>query len=413
MKEQLKRTSISTLVPVLISLIIVLGAGIGYELAQNRSGTTTTITLTATSYVTETTTPASIFSLEIGNINVSDYGPFPQWITIDPNLETLYLSGGSSIMTINAKTLSVTGNYPIPGTGSYLYDIDPNTNVLYVLYSSCANVTGSACNDSNARIYVGEMNGTSGVLLHQFPLPSGSYFAVNHATNTLYYAVPCVNPNARSTFDEYLTNCGYLVAVNGTTGVKIDNISLGQEPWSPVVDQNTNMIYTTDGSNLLIINGTSDTIQARIALKFTDSTPIIKVDPATNTVFDLGANGTFANTILVALNGTNGHILYSSVIGSACLVNINRVYVNSFTNQIYADGGLNTDNLVYINASTGKISNIVSIPGQYYIDSTFDPSLSETYVLLNGSIAVLPSHLNQIYDNASFFGYSFCPGPMK
>ena len=414
LKESLDRMSVSTFVSVLFILVIVLGSGLGYELATNHSATTFTKTVTATSYLTETTAPPSIFSLELGNINVSDYGTLPpRWIASDPNLGIIYLSGGSNIMTLDAKTLSIEGNYSIPGTGSYLFDINQNTNTLFVLYSSCGSLTGANCNDSNVRTYIGEINGTSGVILRQFPLPNNSWRpAVDYQTNIIYETQLCPNPSSHDFLDEYLTNCGYLLAVNGTTGDQLANISLGQEPESTAVDQTTNTIYTTDGNDLLIINGTTDSIKSSTSLKFSDSSPVIRVDAASNTVFVLGANGTDASTILVALNGTSGQILYFSTIGSACLVNTNGFYVNSITNQIYASAGLSTDNLVYINAGNGKITNIVSMPRYNYVDSTFNPKLDETYVLLNDTVVTLPSHLSQYYDNASSFDSSFCPGPL-
>jgi hypothetical protein len=125
-------------------------------------------------------------------------------------------------------------------------------------------------------------------------------------------------------------------------------------------------------------------------------------------VFSLATNG--SSTTITAVNGSTGRILYSSRIGSACSVDPNRYHVNPVTNQIYASGDNETSGnyLLVVNASDGRLVNMISTLGNVYEDSTSNPSTGEVYLLVGNQLVALPAELSGAYVNPSILTYSGC-----
>lgn len=404
-----------------IIVVVILSVGIIAALEYNTtySGTTKTATRSFTSStITASSTPAitvtlessssltsvmipSVFDYEDWNVSGNTDGYPPTSISFNSNSDEIYLSDAptNNITIVDANTHEVTGVFSMPGIYAGQVDVDPQSNILAVWVNICTEpkLNASACPPADNIPSVVVVNGSSGAVLHTFLLYPGD-FAVDSATSRIYETRDCPDPNA-SIFNPYYTNCGFLTSYDMITGSLISNISLNAEAFQIEVNPNNNMLYVLNSSDLMLINATNFATEAETSLAYySSSTPILQVDPTTDTVFALGINAT--STIISAINGTTGSILYSTVIGSACTIDSNRYYVNSYTNQIYATGWnntLGTNYFLVINASTGDIATMLSTQGYVYAGSTFNPDFNEIYLLAtSGNASEVVSFLLQL-----------------
>lgn len=383
---------------------------------------TFTITSTPSSSPTKITTttstimPPTVFNFEVWNVSGNTYGYPPSLITFNSNSSEIYLSGAPSnnITIIDANTHNVTGILTMPGIDAEHIDVDPETNILLVWVVTCnePNKNASTCPANDISTTVAEITASTGAVIHAFPLYPG-YFAVNFASSTIYEIQPCPNPNG-PILNPYYTNCGFLTSYDMLTGSLTSNTSLNAEPYGIAVNPNNNMVYVLASQNLLVINGTNGLTEGETSLSFySSSTPILQVDANTDTVFALGINAT--STIITAINGTTGAVIYSSVIGSACNIDSNRYYVNPYTNQIYASGFnsiLGSNYFLIIDATTGRLVNMLSTQAYEYADSTFNPKLNDIYLLMSkgnaSQLVSLPSEITSTYVNPSLLRDSQC-----
>jgi hypothetical protein len=338
-------------------------------------------------------------------VNVIGYSS----VSFDPNLNEIYLSGAPSrvVTVVDSKTHSVSGTFKIPGT-TYVDKIllDSKAGTLLAFAYTCQGEPGanvSTCNPGNIEPHLFELNDSSKAVIREFPILTGSY-AADVATGALYAVRTCPD----------LKNCGFLLKYDLATGALLDNVSLNAPPDSIAVNSETGMVYFITGStfegyseDLVTFNGTDDHMVSEVPFN-TISTPILQVDPSTNVVFSLATNG--SSTTITAVNGSTGEILYSSPIGSACSVDSNRYSVNPVTNQIYASGDNDTSGnyLLVVNASDGRLVNMISTLGNGYEDSTSNPGSGEVYLLLGNQLVALPAQLSGAYVNPSILTYSGC-----
>jgi DNA-binding beta-propeller fold protein YncE len=193
----------------------------------------------------------------------------------------------------------------------------------------------------------------------------------------------------------------------------IANVSLGVEPSGIAVSQTSEatVFVSTNDSELLLINGTSGQTEEETSLPYYNSyssTPVLETNPTTNAVFALYENST--QTILTAINGTNGKVIYSSSIGSACYVDSNRYYLNPHTDEIYASYSQgNSSFFLIINGRTGQLSNMLSTEGHVYVGSAYNPQSNEIYLLVgSGELISLALPVAQTYVNSSLLADSSC-----
>ena len=422
----------SSLVATTVVIAILVSSVAGYIAGRSQTVTTTRqstytsfLTTTATSTLTYTATsapatsiqtPPTVFNAESWNVAINGYAYPPSFVTFDTNSSTIYLSGAPSnlITVLDANTHELSSTFAVPGFYAGPILVDPKTNTLLVWADVCnnkPNATAATCNPTDINTTIVEVNGNTNGVIHVFPLNLGNP-AVDIGTGTLYETRACPNPHG-SVMDPDLPDCGFLVSYDLKSGSLLANISLKAPLADVAVNSRTNMIYLVLGASsssfeLMIMNGTTNKIVSETGLKFVTG-PVLQVNPDTNTVFALGANQ--SSTLVDAIDGTDGRVLYSSVIGSACTVNSNRYYVNPFTNQVYATGSnstLRTNYFLTIDASTGRLVNMLSTQGYYYEDSTYNPQLEEVYLLLNGQLVALPAQMHQTYVNPALLTESGC-----
>lgn len=383
-----------------------------------------TKSVTSTEVFTSVISAPDVFSVEDWNITINGYTYPPNDIAYNPVSGEIYLSGAPSnvITVVNANTHNVS-TFAVPGIFVGDVMVDPKTNTLLAWIDDCIKETNATCIPSDVNTTAVEINGTTDAVIRVFPLNLGN-FAVNFATDTIYETHSCPNPNGTIIFPD-LPNCGFLSSYDLKSGSLLANVSLGIPPSNVIVNPQSNMIYTVAGNTfapqqLLIINGTTNLVQSETPLSFYVTGLSLQINPNTNTVFALGANA--SSTIITALDGSSGRIIYSSVIGSACSVDTIDYSVNSLTNQIYSaayNGTLNTNYLLILNAANGQLINMLSSGGYAYTDSAFNLQANETYLLLQSPISPphlpapdqlvsLPTQLSQTYVDSSLLTSSNC-----
>jgi hypothetical protein len=201
------------------------------------------------------------------------------------------------------------------------------------------------------------------------------------------------------------------------------NVSMGAALLDLSVDSKTDVVYIhaygpasasfpEGAQELLIVNGTSLAVQSRIPLDYIFGVSMAD-DPNTNIVYVLAENGTSSD--LLALNGTSGNLIYSSVVGSACSVNLNELVVNAFSDQVYlyAENYPQISELfLVVNGATGGVSSIFSVDGGA-LQTAFNSQDGAVYVLLTNSLLILPAlPTSGSYDNTGLLAGAGCIPPM-
>jgi hypothetical protein len=352
-------------------------------------------------------------------VNVTGYSYPPNLVSFDPNSDEIYVSGAPSplVTVVDSKTHSVSGTFEIPGTIDVEEILlDSKAGTLLAFADTCQgepDANASTCDPGNVEPHLFELNESSKAVIREFPIPTESHEAFDLATGALYTVMDCPNPHG-GIGDQVLPNCGFLLKYDLVTGALLDNVSLNAPASSIAVNSETGMVYFITGStfggyseDFVAFNGTDDQRVSEVPFS-TISNPILQVDPSTNIVFSLATNG--SSTTITAVNGGTGGILYSSPIGSACNVDPNRYYVNAVTNQIYASGDNDTSGnyLLVLNASDGRLVNMISTLGNVYADSTSNPGTGEAYLLVGNQLVALPPRLSGAYVNPSILTYSGC-----
>lgn len=384
---------------------------------SNSSSTTSTTSSSMSSNNELPVGPSLISSVENWETAISGYSYPPNFLAFDPNSSLIYVSGGPSnlVTIVNARTHDVTGTFAVPGIYAGPVSVDPRTNNLLVWVDTCdvSNHNISTCDPNDIKVNADLLNGTTYQTIREFPVADGA-FAVDFTTENLYVVRNCPNPEGSVLFPDF-ANCGFLYSYDLDSGVLTSNVSLKEPSYVIAVNPRTNAVYTVATDQVsdyqfLIINGTTNKVEANTSASFQDSTPQLQVNVNTDTVFALGANG---SVIIASFNGTTGRIIYSAPIVSGCSVDSNRFYVNQVTNEIYGFGYTKQANyFLIINASDGRLLNMLSMQEHVYEDSTYDFAQNEIYLLLDGQLDAIPSQMTQTYTNASLLSSPPCPVPI-
>ena len=340
--------------------------------------------------------PISISSIETADIAI---GGAPRLIGVDSNTSRIYVSDwfSNNLTVIDATTHEVVTTIALPGGVGYGIAVDPKTDMVYIPVVACTN-TEAASNScdlpaaSSNPAGIVEVNGDTGEITGELPFGVAG-LAINPVTNTLYG-----------------TGGAGLLAIDAGTGSMIANISLTAGAPSIAVDQDTNMVYVAAcgaanflvcGSEVFLVNGTSQRLQATVQLGF-GTYPRIAVDPNTDVAYVTG------DASLVALNGTTGQIIYST--NTSTCATIDGLSVNPATDEVYATS-LELNYTLVFDGATGHLVNMYSFTEEPQYPS-FNPSTGELYVTLPGSLVIFPDITSTGHVDTSLLGRSEnCPLP--
>jgi hypothetical protein len=276
----------------------------------------TTLTATDTTRLTESLTITSTLNgiipplagVVMANISVEKYA----WnVAVDPKTNMIYESGPySDINVISGLTNRIVSKINSNSSSTQFLAVNPETNVLYA---------GNEIIDGNSNKVIDVLPyNVTGV-------------AIDTSTNTVYLLSQ----------DQTSETNSYLLIINGTSDVRIGEVSLNGSATGIAVSSITHSIYVpictmSSGctpSYLLSINGTDDSIKSRILLgtdSVTDTPLAIAVNPITNMVY-ITAKG------LISINGTTNQIVAKTDL-SAYLIQCRGISVNAQSNEIYVTG---------------------------------------------------------------------------
>jgi DNA-binding beta-propeller fold protein YncE len=119
--------------------------------------------------------------------------------------------------------------------------------------------------------------------------------AVNPVTDTVYFA----GANSAATVPappEF-----ELQVMNGSSDAIEATLTLAGAPYATAVDTATNMVYVSDGSQIAVLDGATNSISAMIALPAGTIPDGIAVDSTTNTVYV--TNGSYSNAGIIVIDG--------------------------------------------------------------------------------------------------------------
>jgi len=367
---------------VLAALVIglLVGAAATYALAgaglSRTTTTTSTSTLVSTSTVTsqqtvissttvEKTVTSVLTSTVFGGqpINATDVeianttGVGGIAVAVNAEAGVVYVLDTSSLTVVNASSHSVIANVPLLGnnTGGVIHAglaVDLSTGTVY------ASVQGE----------VVEVNGSTNTVVGDIPLNLGT-LAFDYATHVLW------GSNVQG---------GRLVGVDVRTGSLVANVSLGFSPYDVTVDHWTNMVYA-DGcansfvcvSEVAIVNGTSGNLVTTVDLR-SAGFPAMTMNPSTDVLYVTGA-------ALVALNGTDGQVIFSSN-PQTCGPFLDMAIIPA-SNQVLMVPQ-DYDFLLVYNGTTGALVNMYSLPGPAS-GVAYSPNTDELYLTANGDLLSL------------------------
>jgi DNA-binding beta-propeller fold protein YncE len=407
---------------VLIVVAVLVLLALPLQSLNQRSTSLAQTTATTASYSTPTSaspangTAPSISSVLVANVTVSG---FPGEIAVNPNTNRIYISDEfSNILTVvDASSHSVIGTVALPGTAANGAGIavDTTSDNVYVPVWGCTNVqdvNNSCISGPGTAQQAGivAIDGATDNITGEYRFDVGG-LAVNPSTGILYGISVNAGLSSNST--------GFLLEISEDSGSLIANISLGAGPLDVGVNAKTNMVYVTackqlslscTGAELLVINGTSHSLQSVTPFSLNALNFSLAIDPSTNTVYTMGEE---QNLTLVAVDGASGKVVYSQAIGSSCAGSGGGVLaLDIASGLIYASFDSQSFFLV-INASTGRTVNMLSTPGwlQY---AAFNPAASQVYATSEaqsqkvGYLLTVPGALNESYVNINLLQLGTC-----
>lgn len=339
--------------------------------SQKTVTSSTTVEKTVTSVLTSTVfggRPINGTDVEIAN--TTDVGGLA--IAVNAAAGVVYVLGTSSLAVVNATTHSVIANVALPGnnTGGIIHAglaVDLGTGTVY------ASVQGE----------VVEVNGSTNTVVGEIPLNLGT-LAFDYATHMLWGTD---------------IQAGSLVGVDVKTGSIVANASLGFSPEDVALNPWTDMVYADGcsnsfvcGSEVAIVNGTSGTIATTVDLRW-GSYPMMTMNPSTNVLYVAGG------AQLVALNGTDGQVVFSSN-PQTCSPFLDMAIIPSSNQVLMVPQNYNF--LLVYNGTTGALVNMYSLSGGAS-GVAYSPKTDELYIA-NGDLLSLHDVLETGNVNATLIG---------
>jgi len=351
----------------LLVVLVVASLGVGYLAAASAQHTetitsttasvrTSTVTsqLTTTSTATSTITsaingqPIPFASVETANITIAEgYDA----LAVNPNASRVYVAVGSSLTVVDASSHSVIADVNLPADISGGIAVDYKTNMVYV------SLEGE----------VAEINGSTNAVVGELPVNLWR-IAYDPSTNIIYgSSLAEVGQGQRN---------GTLVAVDALTG-SVANISLEFEPYFVAINPQSNAVYVVGCHQIglacdemaSIVNGTTEATVATIPLN-SSYYPSMTANPTTNVFYASGGSE------LVALNGTNGNVIFDSN-PQTCGPFPDMAVIPSSNQVIMVPQ--NSDYLLAYDGASGALVNMYSFPSSL-LSVAFDPNTGELYV---------------------------------
>jgi hypothetical protein len=392
--------------------------------ASVTGASTTTLTKYAISTTASIAGLPNLSSIEKGSVPISGTSIVSDYFQVDANDSRVYLPGaaGDNLTVLDATTGTLVTTIELPGSPTSVA-IDTKTGILYVNVQECSEMLNASnpCGSATVPSEIAKVNTSTDAVVGAIPVKMGG-LAVDPESDTLFGAYDCPSPQPQAVPSAPYP-CGYLYAINAQSGSVMANVSMGAALLGISVDSKTNVVYVhaygpastslpEGAQELLIVNGTTLAVQSRISLDFINGVNVAD-DPNTNVVYVLAGNGTSSD--LLALNGTSGNLIYSSVVGSACSVNPNELVVNPFSDQVYlyAENYPQISELfLVVNGATGSVSSIFSIDGGP-VQTAVNSQSGSVYVLLTKSLLILPAlPTSGSYDNTSLLAGAGCIPPI-
>jgi preprotein translocase subunit SecG len=389
--------------------------------------TTTTSNLTTATCSSSTTTIASLSTMRVSNssslcnleVAATNLGGDLYNPVLDSNAGLIYglsfsQDDSNTILTaVNTSSLASRTVLTLPGTGLAIA-VDVKTSTIYVSILGCIEgvQTPNSCSSNPSGFFDREIlrvNGSTGAIEGQTAIQTNeSFIGIDSNTDTLYAVQSCPHVNLSSP-------CGRLLAFNATTGSLAQNLTVKAFLSGLVVNQVTGMVYT-QGSWDLPASQSGDNhtlgivafqypppnlqVDFIVPLNYTNTIDL-SVDESTNTVYGFADNivGNESSANLVAVDGANGYVIFSKVVGTACSLYDSQggsaatpegATVNTSTNQVYLDTTQGDSTLVALDGTTGQVVGMVPAPSP--IDnSLFDSQSGRLFVFLEGgSVAAIP-----------------------
>jgi DNA-binding beta-propeller fold protein YncE len=338
---------------------------------ENGIATTFAIRLTSTiSGVWFPGQPIPVSDIETANVTV---GGDPRTIAVDPNHGRIYVADwfSKNLTVVDASSHAVVARIMLPAASSNGIAIDQNTSMVYVV------VSGG----------VAEVNGSTNKVVGELPL--------NFGPGSLAY-----NPSTHIIYGSPEDGHDDLVGADVRTGVIVANVSLGYWANSVAVNPKTNMLYTA-GCNVVgtgcnsaasVVNGTSNTLVRTVRLN-SYSGPRIAMDPKADVVYVSGDR-------LVALNGTDGNVIY--IVNPQECPPIDSMAVITSSNEVIAQTPNGNYMLVY-DGATGKVVNMYTLSSSLQFVA-FNSATNEFYVSTSAELLAFPNFVSTGNVDTSLLG---------
>ena len=371
-------------------------------------------------------------STGLGNIETAENSSnitfeFP---TLDPNSGLIYgltanQNGTNRLLTsFNTTSLAFQTVQSIPGTGIGLA-VDPMTNEVFVAVAPppCAQglPAGGCSSDQGSVLRVnastGEVKGKISVSTYGFGVSiHGSGIGIDPDTDTLLVLQPCPTPSSNPGPNvALLPPCGRILAYGAQTGALVGNNTLPADFQDFAVAPVTGLLYIaaawepqTGGPDytqgVIAVDLFNLSVDFIVPMNVT-SVNTLSIDEGHNiapVVYGLADNDTSAD--FFAIDGRNGYVIFSNVVGSADSVR-GAPMVNTLTNQVYLGAfekvgcvsqGADLAYLVVLDGTTGKVVGMIDASPYGPNALILDPAQGTVYAIGSAvgsgtSIATFPS----------------------
>ena len=293
----------------------------------------------------------------------------PTDIAVNPNTNTIYAfsyDDPTTLLIINGTTYdeqTIELDYKIEKIL-----VDPDTNTTYL-----------GAQDEFYNYFILPVNSATNQVVDPIPLSTiPDEIVVNPSTKTLYaFSNDYLNGTSISAIDATTKEVESTYPINGLTPNNIPIKGMAMNP-------NTNTIYAFDylysnGTNISVINGTTNQIMDIIQLKYEPWD--ISINPTTNIIYvhtvnrsDVSPSGYFPDYITL-INGTTNQAIWNTSLQS-----FDYVMVDPNTNKLYAikhDQLSDNNSLSITNISTNETKTVpISI---YATDIAVNPNMDTIY----------------------------------
>jgi YVTN family beta-propeller protein len=248
---------------------------------------------------------------------------------------------------------------------------------------------------------------------------SNSVSVIDGETNTVIATIPvghspdgiAANPNTNRI---YVTNYGSnsVSVIDGAINTGLSTIGLGPSPVGVGVNPTTNRIYvsTADDNQVSVIDGTTHAIIATIAV---GENPIeVAVNPITNRIYVGNNSGDSVSVIDGVTNTVVDTIRPPGLCCPSAIAvspNINRVYVNNYSDYIAVIDGLTNTVVSTLLAGDGNYGIKVRAANRVYVSNFWNNNVSvffENELLKNASFEAntIRSHFPDDWKGQNFDG---------